>query len=83
MYLLEKGEKIKFTRNELGDILESLEYSRMNFENYGGYPSYEFRQKILSNNHNLTVKVRKMRNAAKASIKLPIEIINDDNGAVK
>ena len=84
MYLLEKGEKIKFTRGELGNILESLEYSRMNFENYAGYPSYEFRQKALSDNHNLMVKVRKIRNAAKkATVKLSVEIINDDHGVTR
>ena len=78
MYMLRAGGKIKFTRNELDDILESLQFSRMAFENYSGYPSYEFKRERLSGNHELMVKVRKMRNAAKKSnVSLTVDICQE------
>ena len=53
------------TINDLGFLLESLSYTRMAFENYAGYPSYEFKLQRLQEEEDLRHKLQAMRRELK------------------
>lgn len=56
---------INLTGEELNFILESLNYTKLKFENYpigpGGYPSYEYKQKRLEEVASVVEKVRQLK----------------------
>lgn len=49
------------TTEDLNFIAESLEYTRLKFENYTGYPSYEFKRQRLNDVSVLLTKIRALR----------------------
>ena len=53
---------------DLNFILESLEYTRLKFEDYQGYPSHEFKQQRLSDVKEVMVKVRDLIEEIKKGI---------------
>lgn len=42
-------------------ILESLKYSKTRFEEYQGYPSYEFKQKRINEIEQLIAKIKNLK----------------------
>lgn len=51
----------ELTISDLNFILESLEYTRKNFEEYELYPSYEYKQKRIGNVNDVMEKVRTLK----------------------
>lgn len=49
------------TKEDLDFILTSLEYTKMNFENYQGYPSNEYKQMRINEVLEVMAKVRKLK----------------------
>lgn len=49
------------TRADVEFILESLKYTRLRFEEYQDYPSYDFKQDRLTTLEGVTAKVRALR----------------------
>lgn len=47
-------------KKDIKFILESLEYTRLKFENYEQYPSYEFKQGRIKDVNDVIVKVREL-----------------------
>jgi len=47
--------------DEVAFVLESLNYTRRAFEEYQGYPSYEFKQQRLADVDAVVVKLRAIR----------------------
>jgi hypothetical protein len=52
---------ISLTLNEIDVILESLKYTVLAFENYQGYPSFEFKQTRIKEVNDVALKLRDMR----------------------
>lgn len=51
----------KLTNSDLEFILESLKYTRMAFEEYQKYPSYEYKQKRINEVNEVILKVKKLK----------------------
>lgn len=49
------------TKEDLDFILTSLDYTRLKFENYQDYPTYELKQKQLDRVEEVIAKVRKLK----------------------
>lgn len=47
-------------------ILESLKYTRLNFEEYQKYPSYEYKQKRIGDVNDVIAKVRELKASLKS-----------------
>ena len=64
-----------FTADDLNFILESLKYTKHNFENYPigekGYPSYEYKQGRISEVNSVITKVRAIIKEQKMISKTP------------
>lgn len=50
----------KLNKDDLNFILESLQYTKLNFENYS-YPSYEIKQKRIEEVLNVIIKVEEIK----------------------
>jgi membrane-bound lytic murein transglycosylase MltF len=48
---------IKLTKEDLQLIKESLQYTKLNFENYQNYPSHDFKNEQIKRVQDLLVKV--------------------------
>lgn len=53
------------TEQEWHILFSSLEYTKRAFENYGDYPSYEFKCERISEVENLVAKLRQLRKELK------------------
>lgn len=51
----------KLTPDEIEMILESLNYTKLKFEDYDKYPSYEYKQKRISEVNDLISKIQQLR----------------------
>jgi hypothetical protein len=49
------------TRADCELIIQSLEFTRIKFESYGGYPSYEFKQSRIGEVSDVLEKVRTIK----------------------
>lgn len=49
------------TPQEIAMILESLSYTKLKFEEYDKYPSFEFKQKRVKEVNDLILKIKKIR----------------------
>tara|TARA_R110002051_G_scaffold325756_1_gene430875 strand:+ start:5520 stop:5678 length:159 start_codon:yes stop_codon:yes gene_type:complete len=47
-------------KKDLQFILESLQYTKLKFENYEQYPSYEFKQGRINDVNEVIVKVKEL-----------------------
>jgi hypothetical protein len=47
-------------KRDLADILESLKYTKLRYEEYQGYPSQEFKQQRIDGVVRLMAKVQKI-----------------------
>lgn len=56
---------INLALEELELLLESLQYTRRSFENYNGYPSYEFKLARIKEVSDLMTKLRAEKREAK------------------
>ena len=50
-------------------ILESLKYTRLKFEEYQGYPSYEYKQGRIADVNNVMAKVTAIKAELKSKMK--------------
>lgn len=51
----------KLTKEDISMIIESLNYTKLKFEEYDKYPSYEFKQKKIKEVNNLILKIKQIR----------------------
>tara|TARA_B100000780_G_C21023631_1_gene410313 strand:+ start:699 stop:878 length:180 start_codon:yes stop_codon:yes gene_type:complete len=51
----------ELTKADLDFILTSLDYTKLKFEYYQEYPSYEFKRKELERVEKVIAKVRKLK----------------------
>ena len=49
------------TKQEWGLLFQSLRYTKMAFEDYSDYPSYEFKCERINEVNNLVAKLRQLR----------------------
>lgn len=49
------------TLSDIDFILESLKYTQMKFEDYQGYPSYEYKQERIKVVTDIISKVRELK----------------------
>lgn len=52
---------ISLNKNDLDVILQSLEYTKQNFENSQQYPSYEFKQQRLEEVNAVISKIQGLK----------------------
>ena len=55
-------EKIILSNQECDMIIESLKYTKLKFEDYKGYPSYEYKQQRIEEVNELIAKVKVLKN---------------------
>jgi len=51
----------KFSIKEITMILESLSYTKLKFEEYEKYPSYEYKQQRVKEVNDLILKIKELR----------------------
>jgi hypothetical protein len=56
------GESMELTKDEINFIIESLQFTKKNIENYTHYPSYEFKLQRIEEANNLISKMKGIRN---------------------
>lgn len=49
------------TKDDISFLIESLRYTKQAFQDYGGYPSYEFKQERLREVDTVVAKLRALR----------------------
>ncbi|WP_452225588.1 hypothetical protein [Lacinutrix chionoecetis] len=52
---------VELTNSDLEFILESLKYTRMAFEDYQQYPSYDYKLKRINDANEVILKVEKLK----------------------
>ena len=52
---------IKLNDSDWEIILESLKYTRLRFEEYDKYPSYEFKQQRIKEVDDVVLKIKELR----------------------
>ncbi len=55
----------KFTKKDLEFILQSLKYTKLKFEDYQLYPSYEYQQERIKQVQEVMIKVSNILKATK------------------
>lgn len=53
--------EVQLTNEDLDFILESLKYTKKNFEDYQDYPSYEYKQSRLKTVNDLADKIKALK----------------------
>lgn len=56
------------TLEDINFILESLKYTKLKFEEYQGYPSYEYKQGRIEDVNKVAAKVAAIKAKMKAGI---------------
>jgi tRNA A-37 threonylcarbamoyl transferase component Bud32 len=56
---------IELNAVDLQLILESLKYTKLKFEEYQGYPSYEYKQQRISEVNDVIAKIQTLKKSAK------------------
>jgi len=51
----------KLTPKEILIVLESLKYTKLKFEEYDKYPSYEYKQNRVKEVNDLILKIKELR----------------------
>lgn len=59
-------EKTMLSSKDVEMVLESLKYTKMKFEEYQGYPSYEFKQGRIKDVEEVIAKVSAIRKELKS-----------------
>lgn len=53
--------EVQLTNEDLDFILESLKYTKRNFEDYEKYPSYEYKQSRIKSVNDLADKIKTIK----------------------
>ena len=53
--------EVQLTNEDLDFILESLKYTKRNFEDYEKYPSYEYKQSRIKTVNDLADKIKTIK----------------------